>query len=65
MSFIPIRTLVDDTDNNFKTSSFFTNDSHFVKHQKGKLQEINQNEKRYQTSFAYRSKQIVKNKFEY
>ena len=54
-SFVPIRTLVKKDDTTFKESVFFTNDDHFVKHQKGKLQEFNQNENKVVSKLVYRS----------
>ena len=47
-SFMAIRTTVEHT-------SFFMNDEHFLKHQKGKLLELNQNELRLHTRIMYRS----------
>ena len=54
-SFVPIRTLVDKDNEMLKSSSFFTNDEHFVNHQIGKLQEFNQNESNFVSKLAYRS----------
>ena len=54
-SFIPTRTQVDEEDPEFTLSSFFMNDPHFTTHQRGKLQEINQNEHEYITRLVYRS----------
>ena len=54
-SFVPIRTKVNMDSDTFKISSFFTNDNHFIKHQKGKLLAFNQNEEKIFTKMVYRS----------
>ena len=54
-SFVPIRTEVSIHSRVFKKSSFFMNDSHFIRHQKGKLIELNQNQKRTQSRLIYKS----------
>ena len=54
-SFVPIRTQVDKESKVFHLSSFFSNDDHFMTHQKGKLQELNQNEKGALSRMMYKS----------
>lgn len=54
-SFIPIRTKIDINDDIFINSRFFMNNDHFLKHQYGKLQEINQNGCGFISKLAYRS----------
>ena len=54
-SFVPIRTKVERDCDIFKTSSFFTNDEHFIKHQKGKLSAFNEREDKMFTKMIYRS----------
>ena len=54
-SFMPIRTKIEVDDNMFMKSLFFMNNDHFVKHQYGKLQEINQNGCGFNSQLAYRS----------
>ena len=54
-SFIPIRLKVNKDSTIFKDSSFFMNNEHFLKHQFGKLQEINQNGCGIVSQIAYRS----------
>lgn len=54
-SFLAIRTSTKETKSIFNISSFFMTDVHFLNHQKGKLMELNQNEKRVQTRVVYRS----------
>ena len=54
-SFVPIRSKVDIDSDLFKMLSFFTNDNHFIKHQKGKLLALNQHEEKIFTKMVYRS----------
>ena len=54
-SFVPVRTQVSIHSRVFRKSSFFTNDDHFIRHQKGKLIEFNQNEKRSESKLIYKS----------
>jgi hypothetical protein len=54
-SYVPIRTEVDRHCTIFKLSRFFMNDSFYVKHQRGKLQEFNQMNTTTQSRVAYRS----------
>ena len=54
-SFIPIRSLVTSNSSVFKKSSFFTNDEHFIDHQKGKLMEFNRINQRTLSRMLYRS----------
>ena len=54
-SFVPIRTGIKDNSNTFVCSKFFMNNDHFVMHQYGKLQEINQNGCGITSKIAYRT----------
>jgi hypothetical protein len=54
-SFLPIRTRVDQDCTVFVRSSFFTNNDHFIEHQRGKMKELNQNYTEIPTMIAYRS----------
>ena len=54
-SFVPIRTKIDIDSYIFKISSFFTNDDHFIQHQKGKLSAFNEREDKMYTKMIYRS----------
>ena len=54
-SFVPIRTKVPSNSNYFRHSSFFTNNVYFLKHQIGKMHEINQNGCGLKSKHAYRS----------
>jgi hypothetical protein len=54
-SQIAIRTKVSPNSKMFQESSFFMNDSHFVMHQRGKMQEYNQYFMRVESQLAYRT----------
>jgi hypothetical protein len=54
-SFVPIRTKVPLECKTFKYSRFFTNEPFFIKHQRGKLMEFNQFNKKFESIVAYRS----------
>ena len=54
-SFVPIRTKVPSDSNHFIHSSFFTNDRYFLKHQIGKMHEINNNGCGLVSKHAYRT----------
>ena len=54
-SFIPIRTELNNELGIFAKSSFFMTNDHFIMHQFGKLQEINQNGCGLNSKLAYRS----------
>ena len=54
-SFIPIRTKTYNNCDVFESSKFFMNNEHFVMHQYGKMQEINQNGCGNISKIAYRS----------
>jgi hypothetical protein len=54
-SFIPMRTKMMTPSHLFSMSCFFMNDDFFLEHQKGKLMEINQNEKSNKTRMMYRT----------
>ena len=55
MSFVPIRTLVPLDSRTYRQASFYTNNSYYQQHQKGKLMEFNQNEKSDMAKVVYRS----------
>jgi hypothetical protein len=54
-SMLPIRTHVPENDKTFIKSSFFTNNVHFAKHQRGKLNWVNQTQKGTMCACVFRS----------
>ena len=54
-SFVPIRTKIDINSDVFSESCMFANNRHFLKHQEGKLMELNETEQKEVTRMVYRS----------
>jgi hypothetical protein len=54
-SFVPIRTRLSNDVLNLEDSGFFMNNPHFIRHQRGKLEELNRNNIGFESRLVYRS----------